>query len=81
MSIDKRSLRLLRKRLPPGYIAETHQELKRKRKSYSTSYISQVINGSRFDPFVLNALIAVAEAFEAQNALLATRARGEQQPA
>ena len=81
MALDKLSLRRLRKRLPNQFMEAALGRLGGQGREMSKSYISQVINGNRFDQQVIEVLIAVAEDHQKELSELKARARGAQQPA
>ena len=77
MALDSRSLKRLRKRLPRTFMKSAQDKLIVKGRDLSKSYISQVVNGGRFDQGVIEVLIKVADEHQRQNARLAARARGK----
>lgn len=71
MKLDKRALRALRKRLPHGTITRVATEL-----GVDQSYVSHVLQGSRRNDAILQALIRKAEASERATQRLLERAVG-----
>ena len=76
MALDKRSLRRLRKRMPPGYLNLAMDRLEKLGRKLSDSYISQNINGDRFDQGVIEVLIELADENDARLTELKARSRG-----
>lgn len=78
MSLDKRSLNRLRKRLPQGYLKVALGRLADQKRPLSDSYVSQVAKGARFDQGVIEVLITLAEEHQQRLAELKARAAGRQ---
>jgi hypothetical protein len=77
MALDTRSLKRLRKRMPTGYLNLAIERLAQKGRDLSDSYISQNINGDRFDQGVIEVLIELADENDARHTNLKARANGK----
>lgn len=75
--MTQKDLNKLKKRLPKNYGQKIQDSLAAD-KSYTTAYISMVLNGQSFNDDIVRAAILVAEQFEEDQKNLAKAARGEQ---